>query len=196
MRLSDAHTDDALRKIGRSIVNFQKLEYGLKELVRLSRIESLQSHAQPVFPRKTKRLKSAGLGAVVKQFNRALYAEPTEPQAWPASSEVRSSTEFRLEVDSNSEAQRRELVALARDRNRLVHLDLATLDFSSEAACVELSRRLDEQNERILRYLEFVRSIRDARTRAVQDLVAFLDSDEFLKVLASDEADAYKARRR
>jgi hypothetical protein len=189
MPISAPHTDAALRKVGRSIVNFQKLEHGLKELIKLSRADTSQSRPQPVFPRGTKRLGRAGLGEVVSQFNRVLYEEP-KPQAEPVGSEVRISTEFRLELDSNAESQRKELVALACERNRLVHRDLAALDFSSEAACLELSCRLDEQNGRILRYLEFVRSIRDTRARAVQDLVAFIESEEFHRVLASDEAAA------
>jgi hypothetical protein len=40
------------------------------------------------------------------------------------------------------------------------------------------------------RYLEFVRSIRDTRAKAVEELVAFLASDEFLQILGSNEADA------
>ncbi len=79
---------------------------------------------------------------------------------------------------------------MARARNNLVHRDLFAIDFSSESACLELSDRLDAQNQRILGYLEFVRSIRDTQIMALQSLVAYVESDEFLNILASDESDA------
>lgn len=184
------HTDDALRKVGRNVVNFQKLEQALKALVRLSSSTGSKSNPRPIFPRQTKRLKRAGLAEVVSQFNRALYEDASTTEAAAAATEVRFSNTLRLELDSNAEAQRKELAALARERNRLVHLDLFAIDFSSEAACLELCDRLDAQNHRILGYLEFVRSIRDTHVMALQALVAYVESDEFLNLLTSDEADA------
>lgn len=182
--------DDALRRIGRNVVNFQKLEHALKGIVRLSRSTNSQSHPQPDFPRDTKRLKRAGLAEVVSLFNRALYED--EPPAEPSApvTEVRNSKTFRLELISDEGAHRKELVALARARNRLVHTDLLAIDFSSESECQELSDWLDAQNQRIVDYLKFVRSVRDTHTMALQTLAAFVESEEFLAILASNERDA------
>ena len=149
-----------------------------------------QSSSQPVFPRQTKRLKRAGLAEVASQFNRALYEGASATGASTPSTEIRFSTKLELELDSNTEAQRKELAALARERNRLVHRDLFAIDLSSESECLELGDRLDAQNHRILGYLEFVRSIRDTQVIALQALAAYVDSDEFLNILASDESDA------
>jgi hypothetical protein len=190
MSLNPKHTDDTLRKIGRNVVNFQKLEQALKALVRLSSSTGSQSRPLPVFPRQTKRLKRAGLAEAASQFNRVLYTEASPPETPPASTEVRISHTFSLQLDSNAEEQRKELAALARERNHLVHTDLYAIDFSSESACLELCDRLDSQNHRILGYLEFVRSIRDTHSMALKALLAYVESNEFLQDLASDETDA------
>lgn len=190
MSESAKYTDDALRKIGRSVVNFQKLEQALKELIRLSSAASSQSDPRrPVYPRQTKRFKRAGLAEVVSQFNSALYRDASPPDGAPETNEARFSSTFRLELDASGEVQRRELAALARERNRLIHRDLFAVDFLSESACKELCDRLDAQNLRILGYLDFVRSIRDTHAEAVRLLVTFVESDEFLRILASDGAE-------
>jgi hypothetical protein len=182
------YTDDALRKVGRNIVNFQKLEHALRGLIRLSSSTASKSNPLLTFPRHTKRLQRTGLAEVVDHFNRVLYsdASPTES----SDNEMRVSNEFRLELDSNAQVQRKELAALARERNRLVHRELFAFDFASEPACLELCDRLDSQNLRILGYLEFVRSVRDTHALALRSLLEFVESDEFLSILASDESDA------
>jgi hypothetical protein len=190
MPQSAKHTDDALRKIGRSVVNFQKLEQALKDLIRLSSSTSSQSHPRPVFPRQTKRLQRAGLAEVVSQFNRAFYENGSPAECPTGGSEIRISSTFALELDSSGELQRKELASLARERNHLIHRELFAFDFSSEAACLDLCERLDSQNHRILRYLDFVRSIRDTHAETVRALMAFVESEEFLSILASDAADA------
>jgi hypothetical protein len=190
MRPNPKHTDDALRKVGRNVVNFQRLEQALKALVRLSSYTDSQSRSGPIFPRQTKRLKRAGLAEAANQFNRAFYDEAVTTKASILSTVVRFSSTFRLEPDANTQSRRKELVALARERNRLIHNDLVSIDFFSESVCVALSERLDAQNLRILDYLEFVRSVRDTQVMMLQELVAFVESDEFLTVGASDEFDA------
>ena len=183
------YTDDALRKVGRNVVNFQKLEQALKALVRLSSFSVSKSRPQPIFPRETKRLKRSGLAEAANQFNRAFYENPSTTEGSTPGTEVRFSNTFRLDLDANSETHRKELVALARERNRLIHRDLFAIDFLSESACLALSDRLDAQNLRILGYLDFVRSVRDTHATALQELVAFVESDEFLTILTSDETD-------
>lgn len=190
MSFNSKGTDDALRRVGRNLVNFQKLEQALKALVRLSNSSSSHSHPQPTFARDTKRLKRAGLAEVASLFNRALYEEAPPAETPASATEVRISNTFRLEFTSDEEARRKELVALARERNRLVHTDLFAIDFSSDSACRELSYRLDAQNQRIVGYLEFLQSVRDTHTKALEALVAFVGSEEFLEMLASNERDA------
>jgi hypothetical protein len=91
MPANPKHTDDAMRKVGRNIVNFQKLEQALKALVRLSSSTVSHSGPQPVFPRWTKRLKRAGLSEVASTFNRALYEEASTAEASSSSSPLRKS---------------------------------------------------------------------------------------------------------
>ena len=52
-----------------------------------------------------------------------------------------------------------ELESLARERNCLIHLDLARLNFEDEAECDALSVQLDAQNDRIIRAINFLGTI-------------------------------------
>lgn len=52
-----------------------------------------------------------------------------------------------------------ELESLAQERNCLIHLDLAQLNFEDEAECNALSIQLNAQNDRIIRATKFLGTI-------------------------------------
>lgn len=93
---------------------------------------------------------------------------------------ARLSFSIELEGRAASETHRRDLVALVRERSRLVHHDLFEFNFSSKSECVRLAARLDAQTERILAQLTFIRSIRDTHALAIAELASSVESNDFL----------------
>ena len=179
-----------LRKIGRNIVNFQKLEHALRKLIALSNVSGSLKELPSSSRRQAKSLRKKALGEVVERFDSAFYGDSAAPESNVAPSEAELSFSIKLEGGAGSEAQRRELVALVVERNRLVHHDLFEFDFSSESESRKLAARLDVQNDRILAQLAFVRSVRDNHASAVAELAAFVESNEFLGLLGPGDGDA------
>ena len=182
--------EDVLRKIGRNIVNFQKLEQALRKLLPRANISISLGESRNSSGRSTKSLRKKPLGEIVERFDSAFYGDRATPESDLASAGARLSFSMKLDGGAGSEAHRRELMALVRERNRLVHHDLFDFDFASESSCQKLAERLDAQNQRILAQLEFVRSVRDSHTSALATLAAFVESDEFLMVLGNGNGDA------
>jgi len=143
--------DDVLRKIGRNVVNFQKLEHALRKLIPLANASGSLTDLPSSSRRQAKSLRKKALGEVVERFNGAFYGDSATPESNVAPDEARLSFSIKLEDGAGSEAQRRELAALVVERNRLVHHDLFEFDFSSESDCPKLAARLDAH--RGLRYV-------------------------------------------
>jgi hypothetical protein len=59
-----------------------------------------------------------------------------------------------------------ELESLAQERNSLIHLDFAQLNFEDEGECIALSIQLSAQNDRIIRAIEVL----EATLTGLQDL--------------------------
>jgi len=85
--------------------------------------------------------------------------------------------------------QRKALLKLVRERNRLIHRDALDVDLSSPEQS-QLSAQLDEQNERIRAQLLHLNSLRQAHREAHEELVPFMQTDEFLSVLQGQGDDA------
>jgi 3-methyladenine DNA glycosylase AlkD len=65
---------------------------------------------------------------------------------------------------------------LAQERNSLIHLELALLNFEDEAECAALSNKLNAQNERIIRATKFLGPI----LTQMRELARLIASDQRL----------------
>ena len=82
---------------------------------------------------------------------------------------------FEPRTPENFEHLSDELESLAQERNSLIHLDLAQMNFEVEAECVALSNQLNAQNERIVR-----------ATKILEPILTRMQ--EFARLIASNEA--------
>jgi len=154
------HTTDALYAVGRNVVNFQRLEHILKQLALFAPICATPSRLQSEVEKQRARAELLTLGGAVKKWIESEF-HTTEPKRVPRLDQ-QIIMYFGFDLPTTPEYFDQlsgELESLARERNCLIHLDLARLNFEDEAECNALSVRLNAQNDRIIRATKFLGTI-------------------------------------
>jgi hypothetical protein len=150
-----AARDEALRKVGRNVVNFQKVEACLKYLIAVSDVQTTKDGLSAEHKRHAAKTQRLPFGRLSEAFYQTIYG--AESVAVPTSNgtHISMSTSFRVETDAETvKRQKRTLSALVTERNRLIHRDLSGFGHNSISSCRELIAMLDEQNVRVLSQLE------------------------------------------
>lgn len=150
-----AARDEALRKVGRNVVNFQKVETCLRYLIAVSDVQTTTDGLSAEHRQRIAKTQRLPFGHLSEMFYQTIYgAGPVavEPNNGTHNS---ISTSFRVEADAATvRRQKRTLSALVTERNRLIHQDLSGFDHNSISSCRDLIAMLDEQNVRVLSQLE------------------------------------------
>lgn len=190
----DAQTarDRLLRCIGRNVVNFQYLEESLRRMIPALSYKS-EVLKPPVHHAERSRIyKKSSLGDLAKAFHTQILGRGIEEVSGAldeAPPEPKFS--FSVEMEVSPEAaieQKRALIKLVTERNRLIHKDILSVDLNSPEQCEAFSIRLDEQNSRILQQLAELNSIRDGVREAAKELQSFIESEEFLAMLRGEQS--------
>jgi hypothetical protein len=135
----------------------QKLEHCLKALVRIDHLSGPQSTVDEAFRKRISKTAGYTLGKAVKEWLRIAELDETPRPTTQDLFDPWVSISFGLPIDQERLTQHREcLDALARERNNLVHHELANFDFDSDKCCRDLVVALDSQNERIIQELNFI----------------------------------------
>jgi hypothetical protein len=167
---------EALRKLGRNVVNFSKIEAVLKWCLSISRAEGTTPKLLEELQGNQASLRKQTMGRLVQEFNQIVTdnAVGVDPPAKFGGEGIAYSVKF---VSSTAfvKAQRRALSKIVAERNKLIHEDLVYLDGESIEDYQALICLLDEQNPRLLRQLEELGWM----TRALQN--ALVESLEALK---------------
>ena len=179
---ASAARDETLRKIGRNVANFQKMEVMLKFVLATSNFSTSISKAKEHLETRVKDLRKASLGTLVEDGAKALHSEA--PAIPPDTMEPWFAHSFSL-VESGSELVewRREMRRVVRERNALIHTMLTSWNPHSVESCRALCEELDAQRERTRPAYEHLQSvaiaIRESHleiARAVEQAVAsFVD---------------------
>jgi hypothetical protein len=172
--------NEALRKIGRNVVNFQKMEGMLKLLNAEMKIEGSV--------RDLMRLRSVALHTASKQpmgrladaFLKQIYsAEDRARDSCTENDEVWVSTSFRIEASAEvAKARKRALSAVVSERNMLIHRWLAAFDPNSIVSCKHLSAALDRQHDKVWPELEILQSMIRTFRGLSQELRKQIESGE------------------
>lgn len=154
---------ESLQKIGRNVVEFQKLEVMLKIL--LSSIEfdtqSSDSKTQPANRRELVSKKT--LGTVSKDLLEKIVSEPLEPGQLSNGVKHRLSFQFRIGGSSEFVSQIKESFdEIVKERNELIHHRLVDFEPSSDESCEKLISYLDSQHGRLEPLLDFLRKQMEA----------------------------------
>jgi hypothetical protein len=153
--------DEALRKIGRNIVNLQRMERALKSLIVRSNIEGFASELAEAYVKKSATTERRSLGLLVQEFIDSMHVTGTRPtESHDQLTQPWLSTSFAIESDEATiEERRAALSRIVEDRNNLVHKVLARFDPDSAESCQSLIATLDEQNERLEPHYRFVAGV-------------------------------------
>jgi hypothetical protein len=158
----------ALQKIGRNLVNFQRMEAMLKYLLKFSNFSLPISQLAPHFQGADRELRKKSMGNLVGPIARVLHQPHGQPPAPLADSkEVWVTYSFTLEGEGADPAKwRKTMNAIVRERNTLVHRTAAECNLATVESCRALCDALDAQRERTLQPYqhleELVRAIKES----------------------------------
>ena len=183
--------DATLRRIGRNVVNFQKLETALKSLVPATNMSGTLSELAAKRARKTKALRKMPLGHLAQEFHAGIFGKEPPASDRSTSKEAYFSLSMRVEADPETILESKQsLNVLVKERNRLIHSELACTDFNSPAECSRLSAVLDEQNERLCKQLQELFELRRAHVTAISTFAATVDAEHFVSTPNQTSDDA------
>ncbi len=183
---SPSPRDMLLRCIGRNVVNFQYLEATLRSMLPSLANEGTLQELHANLAATTRRNKKSSLGSLADSFLDGVFGKEksTDHEAAEPATEIRIRMSIQIEcTPEDSAAQRKALLKLVAERNRLVHRSALEIDLNSPEACNRMIDLLDEQNARIRSQLDYLNSLRHAHRESLEELLRFVNSGEFLRVL-------------
>jgi len=153
---ADDLRNEALRKIGRNIVNLQKMERALKILVVRSDLNGYISELKRVYQNKVAYVERLSMGKLADNIIDILYsADDSNADAPDDLKEAWVAFGFRIEGGiARKKAEKKALSLVVNERNRLVHKMLGEFDSASVESCRVLIDLLDQQQERIAPHFE------------------------------------------
>jgi hypothetical protein len=173
---ADDLRDETLRKIGRNIVNLQKMERALKLLVIGSDVKGSPSELREVYQRRLAEVEKLPMGHLANKAIDILYsAADSNAEAPDNLEEAWVAFGFRIEGRAEQKkATKKALSFVVKERNRLVHQMLGEFDSASVESCRALSDLLDQQQERLTPHFErimgWLRSLHECRMKLLEAL--------------------------
>jgi hypothetical protein len=147
---------EALRKVGRNVVNFARLESGLKTLLSLC-ISGAPKELKRKKRRRIQESRMKTLGELASHFSSSLAKGQDNLEDIPGNlDDIHISFTFSVGDDKGSRKFRKSLLELVKERNTLVHHRLAELDSTSVDSYRKLIEYLDEQQKRIIEKLDAI----------------------------------------
>jgi hypothetical protein len=183
---------EALRKLGRNIVNFSKIEGILKYLLSVSQIDVLSTSTRNQLVGNQERFRKQTLGKLVQKLHDTVLLDDSQFKPKLDSSELGMSLSFKVTYSDSDflNAQKQALSDIVVERNKLIHQDLALLDTSSIEDYYKLISLLDEQNPRLLAHLENLGWMLTSFMEGLKDLQSFTKSPDFYQFIHSSQSDA------
>lgn len=185
----DRLRDEMLRKVGRNLLNFQKVEGLLKLLVPTISVEAEPAKWDATLNRQVKQARKLSLGKLARKF--ADMPDVSEDESGDEAEEVPGgqangwvTVGHRISMSAeDAEALRVDLDWMVKQRNALVHHFLARCQPESGERLEQACAWLDEQREKLRpihdRMVEYVRTFFAAREKAA----AFCASPEFANAM-------------
>lgn len=172
--------DEVFQKIGRNLVNFQRIELMLKHLIANGQVSGHMSEFKKIQEKKIEGVKKKTLGTLVGEFVETTFqSNDTTPEPTTELKEPYISFSFSVEADADFyESKKRELKSLVDDRNDLIHHLLPRFNTESIDSCLEIRDYLDQQRERLIPEYEYLKSTIESFEEIKRVHAAFLSSDE------------------
>jgi len=160
---AESWKDLALKEVGRTVVNLQRLEHNLKLAARLGPLEGVLPKIQRDIEKRVERASTFTLGQAIQAWLVAAHSEPTEiggtQDLFDGSMQITISLVPDVAVRSAHGAA---LKSLLEARNSLIHGGMANVCWDSPEECKKLIADLDLLNGEITRQTGFIGSILNA----------------------------------
>ena len=149
--------DAVLHAVGRTLVNFRRLEHNLKLLSRLGPIEGTPASVAQQMEARVKLAAEYTLGQAIGAWFQVLDGVSVRrmPTDDLSDTTIRSRIDFLLDT-TERESHAEALKTLLAARNALVHGELLLIDWTLTDACDRLIEHLEGLNDAIAAQMEFV----------------------------------------
>jgi hypothetical protein len=148
-----------LTKIGRNVLNLQKMEGMIKHLVAVSRIDGPIDEFAERFEKTREDLSKRSMGLATGELFESLLGRAPEQQPAPLD-ETWASFSLRIELDLESrQALEDALRSLIEERNRLIHSMFLRFDLTSQDQCETMINVLDHQHHSIKPQFEMLQKL-------------------------------------
>jgi hypothetical protein len=152
----DTPKDSALRMVGRTVVNFQRLEHNLKLAARLGPLRGTVQKVQKDIAKRHERASALTLGQAIQAWLDYCSGHPATHYETPDLFDVSVQMTFTLESDPESQARHaKALRDLLEVRNDLIHSRLAKFEWESPEECHGLVAELEQVNTSIAMQMEY-----------------------------------------
>ena len=180
----DEARNEALRKVGRNVVNFQKIEAMLKHLLAHGNVQGCARDLERLQAQRVASLAKQPMGKLADAFVKSTYSRSASSDPDPEDiTEAWFSFSFEIESDEDfAKEKKKALKVIVEERNILVHQMLAHFNPSSLDSCKQLCAELDNQNAKIVPEYKFFQSMVGALKDAQKELTGYLASEDWEKI--------------
>lgn len=175
--------DEVFQKIGRNLVNFQKIELMLKDLIANGQVSGYLSEFPKNQQKKVADTRKKTLGTLVNEFvETAFQSTNSSPEPSSERNELYISLSFSVKADADFyDSKKRELKSLVDDRNNLIHHLLPRFNPESIDSCLEIRDYLDQQRKQLIPQYEYLKSFIESLEEGIKAHAAYLTSEECRK---------------
>jgi hypothetical protein len=175
--------DEVFRKIGRNLLNFQKIELMLKHLITNGRMSGYISEFKANQEQRSAAVHKQTMGELVGQFVENTLLDNQESSQIPLDLKEPYFS-FSFNVNANADfynSKRQALKSLVDDRNDLIHHLLPRFNANSIENCLEIEQYLDQQRERLIPEYEHLKSLIESLKEGKKAHADYLSSEEGIK---------------
>lgn len=182
---ADTPKDAALRIVGRTVVNFQRLEHNLRLAARLGNFQGTIQKVQREMERRQERASTLTLGQAIQAWLELCYGQPSSHFGTPDLFDVTVKTTFTIESDTESQTHHAEALSdLLKVRNDLIHSRLAKLEWERPEVCRNLVTELEQVNALISKQIDYtgvlLKGVAELYQEHVESLEAQLENGAHL----------------
>ena len=176
--------DAALRAVGRTVVNFQRLEHNLKLAAQIGPLNGTAQKIARDVAKRQERAATLTLGQAIQRWLENCCDSPEQFEGTADLFDVTFQTRFSIETDDETRSRHAKALSdLLEARNKLIHSRLAQFNWESPQACEQLVLELDRVNVAIAEQIRYVISFLENYAELSNVFVAVLESTEFAEGL-------------
>lgn len=175
--------NEVLRKIGRNLLNYQKIEHMLKFIITNGNIVLRGKNAKEKQEQLSEAIQKQTMGMLIDPYVKNTYSETGEIQISTENPEESFFT-FAFKVESDDgiyDAEKQELATIVADRNELVHHLLLRLDLNTIEGCKKADNDLQLKHDALLPKFESLKSLALTLQEGRKILGDYLQSEEYIK---------------